>query len=772
MDKITLSIVIPAYNEATRIGNTLDSIERYFAHNDMSFEVIVVDDGSKDGTAEVVERYASRIKNLKVLINEKNSGKGFSVKRGMLAATGDYRLFMDADNSVDIPHIAVFMRALSEGFDVAIGSIHITDTTDVSEHNGWHRRILGYGANILVQLLAVPGIEDTQRGFKLFSAKAANAIFPRQTIERFGFDIEVLVIARENGFKIKELPVVWDNPADSKVTLWSYIKTFQELILIVSNRLLGRYYVGRSNYLVETQSNKVKVFFQKINNYIKLGNSSYGEKERPIDFNNKKDFLFLPKVFSAKKHFYSETFVLLALLFLAGSSIISVVHLLWGISILVIISTVIVLFYLSFMVFKIWVIYYAITDSPIIDFSKKQISGIHDEDLPIYTIIIPLYREEDVIPQIIQAMSSIDYPTNKLDVIITLEEYDLPTINAIAEARPPSYFKTLILPNVNPKTKPKALNVAFSSAQGEFLVIYDAEIIPEPDQLKKAVLAFRSQPMIACFQTRLDHYNPRQSIITKLFNSEFSFHYDFFLPGLQRLGFPLPLSGHSTHFRTDVLRKIGAWDPFNVTEDCDAGIRLYRAGYSAGMINSSSKEEATAGIKSWILQRTRWMKGFIQTSIVHLRHPLQTKKEFGGWVPFIGFLFIVPGGVLINIINFFSWIVLLTWFMTHSTVINSFYPPPILYISVFCFIVGTFMFTFMNLLSAYRRQRYDLVKYNLLSFIYWILLAIATVRASVEFFTRPYHWEKTAHGTHLKAGWEFDFVFPLKKLKSFLLKYR
>ena len=241
MDKNMLSIVIPAYNEATRIGNTLESIERYFAHNDMPVEVIVVDDGSTDGTAFVAGRYSSRIKNLQVLINEKNSGKGFSVKRGMLAATGDYRLFMDADNSVDISHLDMFMRSLSNGFDVAIGSIHITDTTDVSEHNGWHRRILGSGANMLVQLLAVPGIEDTQRGFKLFSAKAADAIFPRQTIERFGFDIEVLVIARKNDFKIKELPVVWDNPAGSKVTAVSYFQTLGELAHISWNRILGRY---------------------------------------------------------------------------------------------------------------------------------------------------------------------------------------------------------------------------------------------------------------------------------------------------------------------------------------------------------------------------------------------------------------------------------------------------------------------------------------------------------------------------------------------------
>lgn len=242
MNNGALSIIIPAYNEAARIANTLDSIERYFAKNDLPVEVIVVDDGSRDGTAKIAERYASKIKNLKILINEKNGGKGFSVRRGMLAATGDYRLFMDADNSVDISHLNAFMRALYDGFEVAIGSIHLTDTRPhATEHNGWHRRVLGAGANILIQLVAAPGIEDTQRGFKLFSARAADAIFPRQTIERFGFDIELLVIARTHGLKIKELPVVWNNPAGSKVTAASYVQTLGELARISGNRIRGRY---------------------------------------------------------------------------------------------------------------------------------------------------------------------------------------------------------------------------------------------------------------------------------------------------------------------------------------------------------------------------------------------------------------------------------------------------------------------------------------------------------------------------------------------------
>jgi len=240
MNTKTLSIIVPAYNESMRIGRTLSRIRSYFNRKKISYEVIVVDDGSTDGTAEVARGFRSGVENLRVLINEENKGKGFSVQRGMLAASGEHRLFMDADGSVDIAHLDSFMECAREGCDVVIGSIHARQSA-VREHNGWHRRILGKLANAAIQTLAVPGIRDTQRGFKLFSAAAADFIFRMQTIERFGFDIETLVIAHNGGFTIQELPVAWDNPAGSSVTLKSYAQTLGELARITLNRMAGKY---------------------------------------------------------------------------------------------------------------------------------------------------------------------------------------------------------------------------------------------------------------------------------------------------------------------------------------------------------------------------------------------------------------------------------------------------------------------------------------------------------------------------------------------------
>ncbi|MBL8030619.1 MAG: glycosyltransferase family 2 protein [Candidatus Doudnabacteria bacterium] len=236
-----LSVVIPAYNEAGRIANTLKAVHNFLQKQAYDYEILVVSDGSKDATSEVVQSLGSTVKNLVFLDNKQNHGKGYVTRQGMLKATGDVRLFMDADNSTTIDQMVPMLKFLDEGYEVVIGSIEVSGAK-INEHAQWYRRALGHWSKYLIRLVAgLWDIHDTQRGFKLFTGHAAQEIFSRVTIERFGFDIEVLAVAKKLGYKIKELPVVWNNAGDSKVSLKSYFGVLMDLFRVRFNLWTGKY---------------------------------------------------------------------------------------------------------------------------------------------------------------------------------------------------------------------------------------------------------------------------------------------------------------------------------------------------------------------------------------------------------------------------------------------------------------------------------------------------------------------------------------------------
>ncbi|OGM96212.1 MAG: hypothetical protein A3B86_03665 [Candidatus Yanofskybacteria bacterium RIFCSPHIGHO2_02_FULL_38_22b] len=236
-----LSVIIPAYNEEKRIKETLKSIDEYLRRQNYDYEILVVSDGSKDDTVSLVKSLEPEIRGLRLIDIQENHGKGFSVKKGMLEAKGELRIFTDADNATHISHLDNFAPYINEGYGVVIGSIAIQGHKVASGSEPLWRRILGKLGNLFIQIMAVPGIYDTQRGFKLFTAKAATDIFPKSTIDRFGFDIEVLALARKLGYKIKELPVDWKNDPNSKVSLKSYFQVLTETILIRWNLMTGKY---------------------------------------------------------------------------------------------------------------------------------------------------------------------------------------------------------------------------------------------------------------------------------------------------------------------------------------------------------------------------------------------------------------------------------------------------------------------------------------------------------------------------------------------------
>jgi len=232
-----LSIIIPAYNEEPRIGDSLQSILAYLKDSPWDYELIIVNDGSHDRTVDVVGSFLDETVNITVLDNEMNRGKGYSVKRGVLAAKGRYVLFTDTDLSTPIQDVEKLIKALEEGFDVAIGS-RALPASEVTVHQKWYRESGGRLFNLVVQMLTLPGIKDTQCGFKCFTREAAQRVFPRQNLQGWSFDVEILFIARRLGLSIKEVPVVWSNSFDSRV---SFLKDgFRMVTDLIRIRLMHR----------------------------------------------------------------------------------------------------------------------------------------------------------------------------------------------------------------------------------------------------------------------------------------------------------------------------------------------------------------------------------------------------------------------------------------------------------------------------------------------------------------------------------------------------
>jgi cellulose synthase/poly-beta-1,6-N-acetylglucosamine synthase-like glycosyltransferase len=363
-------------------------------------------------------------------------------------------------------------------------------------------------------------------------------------------------------------------------------------------------------------------------------------------------------------------------------------------------------------------------------------------ELPLYTILVPLYREANVLPRLARALLLLDYPRERLDIKLIVEEDDAETI-AVAEAladRGP--FDVVRVPFVQPRTKPKACNFALNFARGDFTVIFDAEDRPERDQLKKAVAAFRALPAtVACLQARLNFYNAGENWLTRLFALDYSLWFEALLPGLDRLGVPMPLGGTSNHFRTAVLRELGGWDPFNVTEDADLGIRIAQLGLRVAMLDSTTFEEAPNQLGVWLKQRSRWMKGYMQTWLVHTRAPFGLIRR-AGLSGFFAFHLFIGGSVAAALANPLLWLIFVCslWWAPRGD------PHGTALIALSGLIGGNTLLTVLATVGPLRRGWRDLAPYGLTVTLYWGLISLAAWRGLKQLVTNPFHWEKTAHG--------------------------
>lgn len=383
--------------------------------------------------------------------------------------------------------------------------------------------------------------------------------------------------------------------------------------------------------------------------------------------------------------------------------------------------------------------------------SKHELAAFNDRELPAFTIIAPLYREAHMVGPLVRALKALDYPSAKLDIKIVLEEDDTETIAAAKAARLDGRFEILRVPLGSPRTKPRACNYALRFARGAFTVIYDAEDRPEPDQLKKAAAAFRSAPSsVACFQARLNVYNANENWLTRMFALEYAAWFDFLLPGLARLGIPIPLGGTSNHFRTQVLRDVGGWDAFNVTEDADLGIRLSRRGLCAVPLDSTTYEEAVPKLRGWIRQRSRWIKGYMQTTLVHLRRPSHFSRT-AGFGPFAGFVLFVGGAAATNLLGPVVWALALLLAFGESETLLGPYGGEVAATSYFSLIAGNGLLTLLAMLAPLKRGWWHLAPYGASVFFYWFLISAAAYKALWQLASCPFYWEKTDHGVSFRG---------------------
>ena len=373
-----------------------------------------------------------------------------------------------------------------------------------------------------------------------------------------------------------------------------------------------------------------------------------------------------------------------------------------------------------------------------------------DTELPVYTIVVPLRDEASVLPLLADALRRIDYPRAKLDIKLVIESDDAGTLAEAKRLGLESYVEFIRVPPSFPRTKPKACNYALQFARGEHLVIFDAEDQPEPMQLKKAAAAFRAAPAeVACLQASLTYFNSLENWLTAQFTIEFNTWFDLLLPTASRLGMPIPLGGTSTHFRTEVLRGVGAWDPFNVTEDADLGIRLAQKGYRCEILDSTTYEEANCATGNWVRQRSRWIKGYAQTWLVHMRHPGHTLRAMGP-AGFLGFHLLIGGSIISSLAHPVIWIVALAGLVGSGSALalmTAPYVPGLLVALNATLLAGGYVVSVAaGMIAVSLRGHRNLIVHAPMMVAYWPLISFAAYKAIFQLVTRPFYWEKTRHG--------------------------
>ncbi|WP_430911761.1 glycosyltransferase family 2 protein [Methylobacterium sp. sgz302541] len=379
--------------------------------------------------------------------------------------------------------------------------------------------------------------------------------------------------------------------------------------------------------------------------------------------------------------------------------------------------------------------------------SAEEHPPLPDRELPVYTVLVALHREAEVVPRLVRALAALDYPVAKLDIKFVIEADDSETAAALARVPLPARFEVVVAPPGLPRTKPRALNVALPLARGSCLVVYDAEDVPDPGQLRRAAGIFSRAPATtACLQGRLVIDNASDSWLTRCFVLEYAALFDVLGPALAHWHLPTPLGGTSTHFRTQVLRQMCGWDAHNVTEDADLGMRLALAGYDVGDLPSATIEEAPARLGPWLRQRTRWMKGFVQTSLTHGRRPLRTLRALGP-LDALCALAMLPGTVISALVYpLFTLLAVRDFLWREIPAGPAFWPNLPVALSLTLFGIGFLAMLAPAALGCFRRDWRDLIWIVPTLPAYFLLVSLAAWLGVIELVTAPTRWNKTQHG--------------------------
>lgn len=714
---LDLEIIVPVKNEAGNLINLVRRIHEALTPAKIAYGIIVIDDHSTDSTLQVLENLSKKYP-IKFYLKKGAIGKAYSVLEGASYAQAENLAMLDGDLQYDPEVIPQMFERLTES-GVVVGNRHYQDKS--------LRRFTSKGFKLVFGKLLFGFDVDIQSGLKLFKKDIITRI-NKSEVSPWTIDLPLLSTAKELGYAISQVDINF------------------------YPRIFGKTKVNLIHSSAELAISSLKLKFadKPIN---QLGPQSQDSMLEAGVIYRKKKFIThttLDHSLSAITTFIGWQKILVILVSL-GLILGLFLNLLLAIQAVVLVLSAV---YFIDAVFSFFIVHRSIKDPPEISFSKDEILKINEDKLPIYSILCPLYKETSVLPNFLKSISKLDWPKNKLDVQLLLEEDDKETIEAARSLNLPEYISLAIVPNSQPKTKPKACNFGLAKTKGEYLVVYDAEDNPDPYQLKKAYLAYQSLPEnIVCLQAKLNYYNHKQNLLTRLFTTEYSLWFDVILPGLQSINAVIPLGGTSNHFKTAILKTIGGWDPFNVAEDCDLGVRLFSQGFKTAIIDSTTLEEANSQVKNWLRQRSRWIKGYMQTYLVHTRKPFKFLKEKG--IHALIFQLVVGARISFLLINPVLWLAIISYFTLYPIVgpaIESFYTGPAFYMAISAFVFGNFLYLYSYMIGCAKRGQWELIKYVFLVPFYWLLASFSAVIAIYQLLVKPHYWEKTIHGFHLNTN--------------------